>query len=132
MKKSELKAIIKEELLKEGIKGVNESFSKNNLIKNELMKRNELKKIIKEILLKESNGISDELYNDIFNEKYKEAEVSLRYATKAQSLFDDSFKKYGKQRHSNTYLFKKPEYLADFIDSMIQNENMPEGEIEIS
>jgi len=56
----------KKELAKQGIKGVNESFNKTELIKSELKKRSELKAIIKEILLKE---VTETEYEVFYNRK---------------------------------------------------------------
>lgn len=70
--------------------------------------------------------------NDIYDSDYTTVEVSLRYARDASELFNDSFKKYGKQTSSNTFTFKDNSGIADFVDIMINKLDIPTDELELS
>lgn len=70
--------------------------------------------------------------NDIYDSDYTTVEVSLKYAQDAIELFNDSFKRYGKQTSSNVFSFKKTENVADFVDIMINQLDIPTNELELS
>jgi len=117
MKKSQLRKLIKEEIKRILDLPIYKIDSNNFIIKKNKIKENKL---------------SDKLYDEIFKNHYKEVEVSLRYAQGAGEVFRDSFKKQGKMTSTNVFRFKNEESTADFVESLIQDLNAPESEIELS
>lgn len=77
--------------------------------------------------------ISNKVFlNDIADSDYTEVEVSLRYAREVGELFNNSFKRYGKQTSSNVFKFDKTEDVVDFIDIIINKLDIPNDELELS
>lgn len=59
-------------------------------------------------------------------------EISLRHAKDAADLFNDMFKKYGKQTSTNVFSFKDKDGAIDFVQMLVKNVQVPVGEIETS
>lgn len=96
------------------------------------MTKSQLKKLIKEqikLILEADTYLASEIYDN----DYKIITISLKYASKAQRIFNDSFKNkaIGTQEYTDSYEFKSTDDAADFVITLV-NAGIPEDEIELS
>ena len=67
----------------------------------------------------------------IFDNGYDTLNISLKYATKADSVFNDGHKKNGKKISSTEYIFKDEDDFSYFVEELLQS-GIPMDEIELS
>lgn len=82
----------------------------------------------------ESLSMNDnsEFLNSILDQDLKTVEVSLKYATKTQRLFNDGFKRLGKETHSNVFTFKSSDDLYAFMEVLVNEMEIESDEFELS
>jgi hypothetical protein len=74
----------------------------------------------------------EQFLNERLNEKKVELTVSLRYARKAQDIFNDGpWKKMGKLEWGDTYSFKNADDAEEFANAL-SDAGIPDGEYEIN
>ena len=81
-------------------------------------------------ILKEGDS-SGEIIDDIYDNKYKKIEISLRYSKLAADIYEDSFSQSAKKNSTNSYKFKNCDMLAAFVEELINN-GISENELEFS
>ena len=79
------------------------------------MTKRQLNKLIEGIINKKLN---ENWENEIYSNEYKTVTVSVEYASKANDLFRDKYRREGKQTSTTSWRFKNTDTLVGFVSDL--------------